>query len=232
MKPVTICSNMRNEIKQVEQWYNCFSKIADGGILIVDTFSTDGTFEFFQSKPNVVVIQRSTIIDEGYGPARTELRELTKKHFPDSSYCAYFDADENLDESEFHIFRWIKDYLEFDYDVIAFPRIDWYDREKSKAANDYRYAPDWQARMTRLDSPIEYVRKLHEQVTGHKAIYCNLTTPKINHFHRDASVKEKREVVGLLCAKLHMEDNEFGATYPVHPSEQKYREQYLKEGLK
>ncbi len=73
---------------------------------------------------------------------------------------------------------------------------------------------------------------MHEQVIGYKAIYCNLTTPKINHYHRDKSVKEKREGIGLLCAKLHMEDEEYGHTYPMHPSEEKYREQYLQEGLK
>lgn len=231
MKKVTVCSNMRNEINQVEKWYACFSKIADGGMIIVDTFSTDGTFEFFQNKPNVIVLQNTIIQTEGYGPARTQLRELAKQHFPDSQWACYFDADESISEDEFHTFKWIKDYLTLDYDVVAFPRIDWFDREMTKAANDYRYSPDWQARMSRLGSPIQYVRKLHEQVTGHKSIYCNLSTPKINHFHRDASVKEKRSGLGKLCAKLHMEDEIYGATYPEHESEQKYRELYLKEGL-
>ena len=141
----------------------------------------------------------------------------------------YFDADETIDEKEFHQLRWIKDSLIDAYDVVAFPRIDWHDFEKTKAENDFRNAPDWQARMTRIESPIKYVRKLHEQITGHKNIYCNLTTPKLNHYHR--AVKDKRDTIGKLCAKLHYEDVALGATYPKHHKEDYYYEQYLREGL-
>lgn len=227
-KPVVVCANMRNEKPRVEQWFDCFTKIADGGMLIVDTFSTDGTFEFFQER-NIPIIQSRIIQEEGYGAARTNLRELSIQYFPNAHWCAFFDADELLDESEFHTFRWIKDYLSEDYDVIAFPRIDWCDYEKIKAENDIRISADWQARMSRLDSPIRYIRKLHEQITGHNQIFANLQTPKINHFHR--STKEKRVEIGKLCSKLHMEDSEFGSSYPEHPKEQYYRNLYLTEGL-
>ena len=231
MKSLVVASNMKNEISQVEEWYKNVVQIADGGILIVDTFSTDGTTEFFGDKPDVVIMQSTIIVDEGYGPARNHLRNESKKHFPDAHWMVYLDADERIDEEEFHELRFLKDYLIDDYDVIAFPRIDWMNKERTAMAKDWRINADWQARMTRLNNPIQYVRILHEQIMGHKQIYCNLTTPKINHFHRSTS-QEKRDEIGKLCAKLHMEDKEWGHTYPMHHKEQMYRDLYQKEGLK
>jgi hypothetical protein len=90
-------------------------------------------------------------------------------------------------------------------------------------------APDWQARMVRLSSSARYYRKLHEQLSGFKAIFCDLMTPPIDHFHRSAV--HKRDVIGKLCAKLHREDSEFGDTYPEHHKEAHYRELLDKEGL-
>jgi glycosyltransferase involved in cell wall biosynthesis len=227
MQKLVVASNMKNEIKQLPDWFKWVKQIADGGILIVDTGSKDGTVEYAQQQ-GAMVITDDIIIREGYGPARNQLRELSRKYFPDAKFMAYFDADEDILPEEFHILRWIKDYLIPDFDVVAFPRIDWYDKERTKAANDFRYAPDWQARMTRLDSPLQYVRRLHEQVHNCKAIYCNLTTPKINHYHR--AIPEKRDTIGKLCAYLHAKD-EYGKTYPEHHKEGYYRELYQKEGL-
>jgi glycosyltransferase involved in cell wall biosynthesis len=231
MKPVVICSNMYNEISQVEGWYNNMKQIADGGILIVDQYSTDGTFEFFIGKPDVKVIQSNIILDEGYGEARNLLRKKSKECYPDAHWCCFFDADERIDEEEFHKFRWIKDYLIPNYDVIAFPRIDWIDREKGQAAKEYLVYPDWQARMTRLSSPLRYVRKIHEQVVDFKGIYTNLNNPKINHYHRQAG-QIKRDVVGKVCSYLHRQDLEFGNSYPKHSKEDMYYQKYLEEGLK
>jgi glycosyltransferase involved in cell wall biosynthesis len=229
IRKLVVASNMFNERDRIERWFGWVEKIADGGIVIVDTGSTDGTIEFCQKRGAVVVVDE-IIRREGYGPARNHLRDTARERFPEAEWCAYFDADEDISESEFHILRWIKDYLTAEYDVIAFPRIDWHNFEKTKAENDYRYAPDWQARMTRLDNPITYVRKLHEQITGFKAIYANLTTPKINHYHR--AVKEKRDEIGKLCSLLHSTDSEYGHTYPKHPKEDFYLDLYKKEGLK
>ena len=230
MKKVVIASNMYNEIDKLERWFNCFSQIADGGMLIVDTGSTDGSIEYAREHGALVIVD-DIIRREGYGPARNQLRELAKKHFTDAHWMVYFDADETIDEKEFHQFRYLKDYLIDKFDVVAFPRIDWHDEQKTKSENDYRIGPDWQARMSRLECPIKYIRRLHEQVTGHKALYCSLTNPKINHFHRSAT-QDKRDEIGKLCAKLHMEDKEFGHTVPEHHKEKMYRELYLKEGLK
>jgi glycosyltransferase involved in cell wall biosynthesis len=227
MKKLVVASNMKNERPQLEAWFSWVKQIADGGILIVDTGSTDGTVEFAQQQ-GAIVVTDDIIIREGYGPARNHLRELAKKYFSDAHWFAYFDADESISEEEFHILRWTKDYLIPEYDVVAFPRIDWFDRNKEKAANDFRYAPDWQARMTQLNSPLTYVRRLHEQIHNFKAIYCNLMTPKINHFHR--ALPGKRDAIGKLCAYLHAKD-EYGNTYPEHPKEAYYRELYQKEGL-
>ncbi len=227
MQKLVVASNMMNERPQLGAWFSFAKKIADGGILIVDTGSTDGTVEFALQQ-GAIVISDDIIRREGYGPARNQLRELSKIHFPDAKWMVYYDADEDILPEEFHILRWIKDYLIKDFDVVAFPRIDWYDKERTKAANDYRYAPDWQARMTRLDSPLTYVRRLHEQLYNCKGIYCNLTTPKINHYHR--AITDKRDSIGRLCAYLHSKD-EYKNTYPEHPKEAFYMEQYLKEGL-
>jgi len=229
MKPLCIASNFLNERPQLDGWLAFVKPIADGGILVVDGGSTDGTRGFLEEN-GVLVIVDNIIQREGYGPARNHLREMTKKHFPKSQWMCYLDADERIDEEDFHQLRYLKDYLIDDFDVIGLPRIDWYDNAKTKAAKDWRVNPDWQARMTRLDRPIRYIRKLHEQITGHKNIFTNMTNPKINHFHRDTP-QEKRDFVGKLCAKLHMEDSKYGATYPEHHKEAEYRERLQKEGL-
>ena len=228
MKKVVIASNMLNEVDQVEAWVENFRPIADGGMIVVDGGSKDGTIDILE-KLGVIVIVNNIIQEEGYGPARNHLRHLAKKHFPDSSWVAYFDADERIDPEERHMFRFIKDYLIDAYDVVGFPRIDWMDLERTKAANDWRIAPDWQARMTRLSSTLYYIRRLHEQLADFKKIYTSLRAPKINHFHRSAS-QAKRDLVGKVCAMLHQKD-EWGKTYPSHPKEAYYRELLEKEGL-
>ena len=230
MKQIVIASNMLNEIDQVESWYANMTQIADAGIVIVDTGSTDGTIEFFKGKENVVLIIDNTIQREGYGNARNQLMELSREHFPEAHWMAFFDADERINPSEFHRFRHIKDYLVDTFDVVAFPRIDWMDNEMSASAKDYHTQPDYQARMVRLNSTAKYVRKLHEQIQGHRGIYADLQTPKINHFHRSAGQK-KRDAIGKVCAKLHSEDTEYGHTYPEHHKEAQYREMIEREGL-
>jgi len=234
MKPLVIASNLYNEVDQLEEWYKFVYQIADGGILIVDTGSTDGTIEFFSDKKDkngskVIVIIDDIIRREGYGPARNHLRRESSKWFPRAEWMMYLDADERIDEEEFHGLRFLKDYLISDYDVVALPRIDWKDKEKTEMAKSWVINPDWQARMTRLNSPLRYIRRLHEQLENYSKIYAELSTPKINHFHR--SSVDKRDRIGKLCAKLHMEDKEYGDTYPEHHKESHYREMYLKEGL-
>lgn len=228
MRKIVFCSNMWNEIVQLPSWFECVKKFADGGIVIVDSGSTDGTIEYAKEQGAVVVVD-DIIQREGYGNARNQLIDLAKQNFPDAHWMIFLDADERFDDRHKHIFRWIKDYLTDDYDVVAFPRIDWFDLQKEKAANDYMVAPDWQARMVRLSSSARYYRKLHEQLTGFKAIFADLMTPPIDHFHRPAV--NKRDVIGKLCAKLHREDTEYGHTVPEHPKEAAYRELYDKEGL-
>ncbi len=228
MKPIVIASNMWNERAQLPEWFDFVGKIADSGILIVDSGSTDGTIEYAESRGAVVVVD-DIIQKEGYGPARNHLRTMSRKHFPDAHWMMYLDADERILPEEFHRLRFIKDYLIPNYDVVALPRIDWFDKEMTAAAKDWKIYPDWQARMTRLDSSVRYIRRLHEQVDSFKGIYNDLQSPKIHHFHRSAG-KEKRDVIGKLCAKLHRED-EYGSTYPEHPKESFYRELYDKEGL-
>jgi len=229
INPLVIASNMFNEIDQLPDWFDNFAPLADGGILIVDSGSTDGSIQYCEKKGAKVIVD-DIIRREGYGASRTHLRQQSMQFFPKAHWMAYFDADERVDKEEFHQLRFLKDYLVPAFDVIALPRIDWYDTERSGMAKDWRIWPDWQARMTRLHTPIQYARRLHEQVQNFRAIYSRLTNPKINHFHRSAG-QEKRDLIGKLCAKLHMEDSELGHTYGEHHKEAYYRELYLKEGL-
>ena len=229
MKPLVVASNMYNEIDQVEEWFDNMIQIADGGILIVDTGSTDGTAEFFMEKKDVTYVQDGIILREGYGPARNHLRELSRQ-FHGAHWMIYLDADERIEPEDFHKLRFLKDYLVDDFDVIALPRLNRLSKDNHETKVDFRIAPDYQARMTRLDSPLRYVRKLHEQVVDFKRVYTELTSPKIQHHHRSTS-KEKRDFIGKVCAKLHMEDKEHGATYPDHHKEKHYRELLKKEGL-
>jgi len=234
MKPLVVASNMLNERPQLEEWFSFVKEIADGGILIVDGGSTDGTIDFFLNKKDkngrlVSIIIDNIIQREGYGPARNHLRQMASERFPEAHWLLYLDADERIDFEDFHLLRHIKDSLIEDYDVVGLPRLDWLNKEKSELAKDWKIYPDWQARMTRLSSPMKYIRRLHEQVTNISGIYTSLTNPKINHFHRGVDQK-KRDFVGKLCAMLHEKDK-YKDTYPKHHKEDYYYEQYKKEGL-
>ena len=230
MKPLVIASNMFNEIDQVEEWYSNMCQIADAGILIVDTGSTDGTREFFESKDNVVFITDDIILREGYGPARNHLREMSLKHFPECHWVLYLDADERIMEEDFHTLRFLKEYLNEEFDVIALPRLNRLNKDTLDTKVDFHVHPDYQARMTRIASELRYIRKLHEQIVGHNKIYAELANPKIHHFHRSTDQK-KRDYIGKVCAKLHAEDADYGGTYPEHHKEAYYRELLEKEGL-
>jgi len=234
MEPLVVASNLLNERPQLDEWFDFVKEIADGGILIVDGGSTDGTLEFFLHKKDkngrlVSLTVNNIIQEEGYGPARNHLRQLASERFPEAHWLLYLDADERIDPEDFHILRHLKDSLIDAYDVIALPRLDWLDKERTRLAKDWKVNPDWQARMTRLSSPLKYIRRLHEQLSNFSGIYTDMTNPKINHFHRGVS-QEKRDFVGRLCSKLHRED-EYGNTYPKHHKEDYYYEQYKEKGL-
>ena len=248
---LAVCSNMLNEIDmlngmgdpKIGDWYENFSQIADAGIVVVDGGSTDGTIEYFKERgatvingdtvhkgdnPKLVVVVDNIIQREGYGAARNHLRAMAREYYPEAHWFVFFDADERILNEDVHILRHTKDSLISEFDVIAFPRIDW--KADWTMAKDWKVNQDWQGRMSRLDSPITYVRKLHEQITGHRQIYTSIENPKINHFHRH-STKEKRDYVGKVCAHLHREDKEYGHTLPDHHKEAHYRELLDKEGL-
>ena len=230
MKPLVVASNMFNEIDQVEGWYENMCLIADAGILIVDTGSTDGTREFFESKENVVFITDDIILREGYGPARNQLRDLSIEHFPSAHWMIYLDGDERIMEEDFHKLRFLKSYLSDAWDIIALPRLNRLNKDTLDTKVDFHIHPDYQARMSRLLSELQYVRKLHEQVVGSKGIYAEMGNPKIHHFHRSTDQK-KRDYIGRMCAKLHAEDEDFGHTYPVHHKEEYYYKQLQEIGL-
>jgi len=234
MNKLTIASNCFNEISQCAGWYDNMIQIADGGILIVDTGSDDGTKEFFEKKIEegapVVFITDDIILREGYGNSRNHLREMTRIHYPESHWCFYLDFDERIMQEDFHKLRFLKDYLIPEYDVIALPRLNRLDKDTMATKNDYMVAPDYQARMTRLGSNLSYIRKLHEQIVDYNKMYAQLNNPKIHHFHRSTDQK-KRDYIGRLCSKLHAEDEAWGKTYGPHHKEEFYYKQYQEIGL-
>jgi len=229
MKKLCIASNMLNERPQIEGWLETVMPIADGGILVVDGGSTDGTIEALQGH-GVTVVVDNIIQSEGYGPAREHLREMTRKHFPGAHWMMFLDGDERIDPADHHNLRFLKDYLIETFDAIAFPRIDWMDTERTSAAKDWHVYPDYQARMTRINSPLRYVRRLHEQIIGSRGVFAQVTNPKIHHFHRSVE-PGKRDFIGKLCAMLHAKDDEWGHTYPEHPKEAFYRRKLKEDGL-
>jgi glycosyltransferase involved in cell wall biosynthesis len=232
-KKLVVASNLLNEADQLDEWFSFVLKIADGGILIVDGGSTDNSMDIYNKykKEQFGLISDNIIQREGYGPARNHLRQAARELFPDAHWMLYLDADERILPADFHTLRFIKDNLSMNYDVVGLPRIDWKDQEMTEAAKDVHVNPDWQARMSRLyGTSLRYIRRLHEQVVDYSGIYCDITNPKINHHHRSTG-QEKRDFIGKICAKLHMEDEEYGSTYPEHHKEAMYRERYLKEGL-
>jgi len=230
---------MLNEIDQLDckgSWFDNVKRVADGGILIVDTGSDDGTKEFFEEKmkeykDKIVFLTDDIILRRGYGPARNHLRQTSIQFFPHAHWCCYLDADERIDPRDFHTFKFLKDYLAVNYDVIAFPRLNRLNKHTNETKVDYHVHPDYQSRMTRLQSKLRYIRKLHKQIIDFSGVYAQLTNPKIHHFHRSTD-PVKRDYIGKVCAKLHMEDDEYGHTYPEHHKEAHYRELLEKEGLK
>ena len=228
---VTITSNMLDEAaSDLAGWVENMKHLSNNGIIVVDGGSTDGTEQILKDL-GIIVIVDDIIQREGYGPARNHLRQLTAEFFPDSEWMCFFDADERILEEDWHTFRYLKDYVRPEFnDVIAFPRIDWFDREMTKSNNDIHVTPDYQARMTRMDSQLAYIRKLHEQIVNSKGFYSKLTNPKIQHFNRCAG-PDKRKFIGKVCAMLHMADTEHGESYPMHKKEQLYRDLLKKEGL-
>ncbi len=240
-KRMIISTNHYQEIDQyngdsgLEPWFDNMGDVLEAmgqertDIIIVDTGSKDGSIEWARDHGAIVVVD-DIIKREGYGPARNHLRQMVREHFPTAVWSCYLDGDERIDESDFHILRTTKDTLSDEYDVIAFPRIDWIDIERTEAKKDVYTFPDWQGRMTRVDSPLQYGRMLHEQIMNCRGIYTNVDFTKINHFHRSVP-QQKRDAIGKLCADLHERDTEFGHTYPVHHKEMMYREMLEKEGL-
>lgn len=225
---IVITSNMKNEASQLgDGWIENMKQIADQIIVVLGDSKDDS--EKILKENGVIVVNSNIIIEKGYGPARNHLREMARSFYPESRWCVYFDADERIIGKDIHLLRHIGEDLIDEYDVVAFPRIDWHDREMTKAEKDWHVYPDFQARMTRLDSSLKYIRRLHEQLTDYKAIYCELTNPKINHFHQNRS-QEKTDSVGKMCAYLHNID-EMKDTYPKHHKEDYYYELYKKEGL-
>ena len=214
----------------MEELLNSMGQDVQDSLLVVDSGSTDGTIEFFQER-DVKVIISPIIKEEGYGPARNHLRQMAGEHLRDIAWVLYLDADERVDERDYHLLRVTKDTLSDRFDVIALPRVDWIDEARTAMAKDVEVFPDFQARLTRLDSSLRYVKALHEGIENCREIYADSSFMRINHFHRSAGA-DKRRRVGKLCSFLHMRDEELGnPEYPMHESEPMYRELVKKEGL-
>lgn len=217
-------ANFFNEIHHLPEWFAMVKKITDEGILVVDTGSTDGTIEFCREQGAIVVID-DIVIQEGYGPAKTHLKDMIRKNFPKAKYGIYIDADERIDDEDIPALRELE---KTNYDIIEFSRKEWMDWDRSRVEFELPWKIDNRhSRMFLLSSKVHYVRRSHERPLGFESLH---QSPILIHHFRNCSSKERRDYIEKLHAKLHYEDHEYGDTY-CDGRAFKYRERYLKEGL-
>lgn len=89
MPKFVVMLRVKDGIFFVQDWLNCFEKIADE-IVVVDNGSTDGTYEALKGHPKVVDIIRT----EGFNEGRDKnlLYAHVRKRNPD--WCLWIDIDE------------------------------------------------------------------------------------------------------------------------------------------
>jgi len=220
MRKITVAANFYNEIDNLPEWFPMAKAISDTPILIVDSGSTDGTIEYCLREGAVVIVD-DMIVREGCGFSRNYLRSATKRFFPSSYWLLFLDGDERIEDAE--ALGRLKNMVDNNVDVIAFPRVEWYNKEKTEKALSFVV---YHGRMTKLESPVRYIRKI-------RVIPCNYTklfnsSIKMDHFHFCAP-PEKRRHANKLWSKLYFEDPKRNSYND--PLSVKYREIYLKEGL-
>lgn len=226
MSKLVVAANFFNEINQLPEWFKMAKQISDDRILIVDSGSVDGTIKYCEEQ-GAMVFTNDIVIRDGYGDAKNHLRHLVRKNYPDAEWMLYLDADERIDPESIKSIKELQESLPSYYDIVAFPRIDWVDKERSRKVLDMNLPPDYHGRMTRIKSNVVYIRKSHEAPVN----FCNLhkaTSPIIHHF-RHCVDRKKRDYIKKLHVKLYYEDplrlTYFDAIAIMN------RKKYLKEGL-
>lgn len=92
-KKICVYAICKNEIKFVDRWLSSLSSESDY-IVVLDTGSTDGTYEFLQKDPRVYKVEQKIITPWRFDTARNESLKLIPE---DAEICVVSDFD--------HIFR-------------------------------------------------------------------------------------------------------------------------------
>ena len=175
----------KNEIKFVDRWLSSLSSEADY-IVVLDTGSTDGTYEFLQSDPRVHRVEQKIITPWRFDSARNESMKLIPE---DASICVIADFD--------HIFRpgWgaeLKRLFDLGYEEVYGDIID-YDDDNNElkrflSKNVHPNRPEWY-----------WVRPIHEHIKYHGTdVVKEYTSDNFIIEHHPDTTKSRGSYLGLL----------------------------------
>ena len=150
---ICIYAICKNEIKFADRWLTSLSPEADY-IVVLDTGSTDGTFEFLQQDPRVHKVEQKIITPWRFDSARNESMKLIPE---DATICVIADFD--------HIFRpgWgaeLKRLFDEGYEEVYGDIIDYDDNnvelKRFLSKNVHPNRPEWY-----------WERPIHEHIKYH-----------------------------------------------------------------
>ena len=178
----------KNEIKFVNRWLSSLSPEADY-IVVLDTGSTDGTYEFLSSDPRVTKVEQKIITPWRFDSARNESLKLIPA---DATICVIADFD--------HIFRpgWgaeLKRLFDEGYEEVYGDIIDYDDNNEEikrfLSKNVHPNRPEWY-----------WERPIHEHVRYHgDGVIMEYTSDNFVIEHHPDRTKSRGSYLGLLEAE-------------------------------
>lgn len=170
---ITACIITYNEAENLKRCLNSIHWVDD--LIIVDSFSTDGTFDIAKKYTNKAYQQK---FNDDFSKQRNFALKSVK-----SDWILFLDADETLPNYAEEVFRiLIRDSKKDGY---LFPRRNYIGKD-----NYFRYGyfyPDYQLRLFRKNKNIKYDNKIHERpmvVSNKTKIISN-----IEIYHNDSHSK-------------------------------------------